>query len=476
MTPPSRTYPAVRDRPDQRPMTAPPPGGFCLVTLAAPTTRVDLAVPASVPIAALLPSLLRQAGESNSDGGAAHGGWQLRTTDGTPLDTALTLDAADVRDGDLLLLRPTREEVPTPLYDDLVELIADSGVRDSWRPRQTRFAAAIGGALAVLIALAAVVVDGGDQITGVAALVTAAGLLLVGGALSRAVGETPGGTLVAALAAPWAAAGAALVLGGPWGRAHLLLACAAVVVVAAVLPSMVGGGEPVAAALGGAGLLAGVGALVAVLSGGSPAGAAAVAAALGLAATTILPPLALRLARLPRPNLATTVDELAGLPGAVELDMTSRRVATARRLLTGLLTGCLTVTAVGVGVLLTGNDGADDRWGWALAGVLVALVLLRARLFRDRTQVSIPLFAGLGATLLGAAEALIVSRPGPLPAVVAAVTAVACLATGAAAGRWSPSPRTQRLVTAAETLLQISVVPLVLGVWDVYGLLMRLAG
>ena len=56
--------------------------GLARVTISAPQRRVDVALPEHVPLAELLPEVLRHAGEGLADDGERHGGWLLRRTDG----------------------------------------------------------------------------------------------------------------------------------------------------------------------------------------------------------------------------------------------------------------------------------------------------------------------------------------------------------------------------------------------------------
>ncbi len=478
----SQTMPASAD-PLAASRSAGDVGTFCRVTVAAPTTRVDLAVPAQVPVAALLPALLRHAGDpagaggdgGSSDGGAVHGGWVLRTVDGTTLDPAVSLDAAGVHDGDLLLLQNGWDPASRPLYDDVVELLAEGGVSDRWTSRQTRISCAILGGIAVvggalLMALATTGTAPALVCLGVAML-----LVLSGAALSRSAGDPGAGVVVAALAAPWAVLGAIRLLGGDWGRPHLLLACAAVAVVAALIPPLVGAGEALAGAYGAAAITGAIGGLVAVAGDSSAIRAAAVAGPVALAVTTILPTLALRIARLPRPELAASTDDLVDLPGEVDVRLTQARVAAARRLLTGMTTGCLAVT--GVCAVILGGSGA--HWAWYLSAVLGVLILARARLFRERGQVLAPLLVA-GLVLVTLAVILVRRDVGDVDHLeqiglpFAAGLAVVFLGCGATAGRRSLSPRAHRLIDAGETLLQLSIVPLVLGVWGVYARIRQL--
>ena len=106
---------------------------FSRVTVVAPSTRIDVALPADVAVADLLPMLLDMAKESSPDGGARHGGWALAKLGDAPLDPSRTLASLGVVDGELLQLRKRNENPPPPLYDDVVDAIAESSP-DSFRP------------------------------------------------------------------------------------------------------------------------------------------------------------------------------------------------------------------------------------------------------------------------------------------------------------------------------------------------------
>src|SRR5690349_24953239 len=80
--------------------------GLARVTISAPSRRVDVALPEHVPLAELLPEVLRHAGEGLADDGEKHGGWVLRRTDGVALATSQGLYPQGVRDGEVLHLVP----------------------------------------------------------------------------------------------------------------------------------------------------------------------------------------------------------------------------------------------------------------------------------------------------------------------------------------------------------------------------------
>ena len=124
-------------------------GGFCRASIAAPTTHVDLALPTSVPLVGLLPSIVTFA---EQDPAAPHS-WALSRLDGTRLDPAATLAAAGIREGELLLLHPAHDAVGEPLYDDVVEVLSEGATDGGWTSRETRIACATFCGLAVLAAL-----------------------------------------------------------------------------------------------------------------------------------------------------------------------------------------------------------------------------------------------------------------------------------------------------------------------------------
>ena len=100
---------------------------FSRVTVVAPTTRIDLALPSDVSVADLLPMLLEMASETKPDGGSRHGGWVLaRLGDSQPLEPNQSLSAQGIVDGDMLQLRRRADNPPPPLYDDVVDALAEA--------------------------------------------------------------------------------------------------------------------------------------------------------------------------------------------------------------------------------------------------------------------------------------------------------------------------------------------------------------
>lgn len=461
--------------------TAPPAGtppvqgdtaaGFTRVAIAAPTTRVDLALPTAVPLVALLPAIVTHA---EQDPAAPHS-WALSRLDGTRLDPAVGLAAAGVAEGELLVLHPAHDVAGDPLYDDVVELLGEHAADSGWAPRDTRRAAAAFTVLAIAGAVLAGAATGG-LLAGIL-LAVLAGLLLAGGAgIAHATGDLRAGVLLAVLATAVGPVAGAVLLGPPVGAGHLLLAAGIAVLVAATAPPALGGGDGVFLGIGLAGLLAVLAALLVLLVPTTPARAAAVVAPLALALTTVMPTLALRLSRIPRPPLPRTSADLAEVPGQLDVDRVQHRVRRARDLLSGLVMGCYAVAAAGVVVL---TDDRSSPWPCVLAAMLGVLLLLRARLFRRRAQVAAPLAAAGVALVAGALAA--VSAFAPSPAVLLGAVAPVALAVAALAGLvglWgggsAVDPKAARALDTVETLLLLALVPMVLAVWDVYTTLLQL--
>jgi type VII secretion integral membrane protein EccD len=154
---PTHANPASNPAPPQVPLPstqlpAPPSSVFTRVTVVAPRTRIDLALPSDIAVANLLPMLLDMAGESSPDGGSNHGGWCLAKLGGDAVDPDRSLSSLGVVDGDLLQIRRRNDNPPPPLFDDVVEAIAGAtpGSYRPWTEHTARMLGLIGAGLALL--------------------------------------------------------------------------------------------------------------------------------------------------------------------------------------------------------------------------------------------------------------------------------------------------------------------------------------
>jgi type VII secretion integral membrane protein EccD len=457
--------------------------GLARVTISTPRRRLDVALPEQVPVAELLPEVLRHAGDGLADDGERHGGWVLRRADGAALSAGQALSPQGVRDGELLFLLPARVRWAEPAYDDVVEAIADGARRRgaSWSPGATRVAGLAAAGVPLALGLAAAV-DATAPWHAVPA--AAAALLLVAGVVAaRARRDGMAGAALGGYALPHAFTAGAL-LAGPARPAQALAGSAALLVASLVAAAGVAAHLRVFVAGGMAGLLGGLSALAA-LGGLTPHGAAAVLLAVLACAVGALPLLAIRLGRLPLPpvtpppgddgtarhpdpagGVARHPDPAGGAARRTDPAGVDAAAGRTEEILTGLLIG-LAVLAVAASVVLAATGGTAGR---LLVGVAAAGLLMRARLFAA-VHHRVPLIvAGLGgAVAVGAA--LLATGGQPVLLTFAAggtLAALATVAAGVAYAHRPPSPYLGRAADVLDTALVVCVVPVACAVLDLY--------
>ncbi|WP_327585503.1 type VII secretion integral membrane protein EccD [Nonomuraea sp. NBC_00507] len=458
-----------------------PQAALCHVTIVAPRRRVDLALPADIPLPHVLPGLLRAVGEAGGDAASAPG-WVLQRLGGQPFDLGQTLASLGVLDGELLYLRPREFTLPPALYDDVADVVA-TGVKQSTGKWESRHTKAMGtGAAAILLALGApALVLSGSAPLGVAVVAGMLALLLLGvsAALSRAVGDSSAGALIGYAALPYAflAGLYGLVSGSTLagiGAPHLLAALTCTALVATIGGTLVADG--VAGFLGTAiATVAGALAAAVVMVFGVPAaGVAAMTVTILISFSPLIPSLSFRIARVPLPALPTNAEELRADNQRLDSDAVLGRTAQAGRYATGMIVG-ITLTAIGaLAYLMT-----TATWmAVSMAIVLSLVLLLRARVFHGLGQRLWLLSTGL-AGLVGVAIAL-AAGAGTVAAaaVVMGLLWLAMLVVGL--GLWLPSGRLSpfwgRAGEVVDVILLIALFPLALGVLDVYTWIRGLSG
>jgi type VII secretion integral membrane protein EccD len=437
--------------------------GLARVTISTPRRRLDIALPEQVPVAELLPEVLRHAGDGLADDGERHGGWVLRRADGAALAAGQALSPQGVRDGELLFLLPARVRWAEPAYDDVVEAIADGARRRgaSWSPAATRVAGLAAAGVPLALGLAAAV-RAAPQWNAVP-LAGAALLLVAGVVAARSRRDGVAGATLAGYALPYAfTAGALLAASGR--PAQALAGSAALLVASLVAVAGVAAHLRVFVAGGAIGLLGGLSALAA-LGGLTPHGAAAVLLSVLACGVGALPLLAIRLGRLPLPPVTPPPDDdgPAPRPDPAVVDAAAGRT---EEILTGLLIG-LAVLAVAASAVLVAGGGLAGR---LLVGVAAAGLLLRARLF-TAVHHRVPLLAaGLGGAAVGGAALVATGGPPVLLALAAGGTfaALAAVGAGVAYAHRPPSPYLGRAADVLDTALVVCVVPVACAVLDVY--------
>lgn len=458
---------------------------LCRVTIIAPRTRVDVALPVDVPLADLLPTLLRYAGEDLPDAGLVHSGWALQRIGETPLDPARSVSSLGIRDGEILHFRPRQAQLPELAFDDVVDAIATASKdrSDRWRPSTTRVFSFATTAGALVVATISLLLAGPpwtvvSVVAGAVALVATA----AGSVLSRALAEAKAGAVLGYASVPLAFLSGLTALGGDrslldFGAPHLLVGCTAAMLVAALAAFGIAEGTPNFLGVVVAGLFGALAALVALLIDSlTAAGVAAVTVAVLLAFTPLIPMFAFRLARLPLPSVPTSAEDLRRENETVPGPQVLRQTQTADRYMTGLV-GTLGAVAAGCEIFL----GTGSGWsGPTLCAVVGVALVLRARLFFGRAQRMWLLLPGVfGLALL----AVVISLGDHSQAVVLAgvlvpllVTSVAVLTAGLRLPNSRPSPYWGRLADIVEMLVVMSIVPLALAVLDLYQKVRGLAG
>lgn len=463
--------------------------GFCRITVVAPDVRVDVALPEDVPLAELLPDVLRMADQWQNEG--AHSGFSLARLDGGELDTGLSLSAQGVRNGDLLYLRAATEILPPPVYDDVVDAIVRSVADDTrmWSATHFRRLGLIGGAL-VLAVGAWVMWTSGDPhgMPAAVAGILAVLLTIAGGICSRSYKDHIGGAVLGGCAVPYAflAGLGVLPLAGSagLGRDHFIVGCAAVLIVAVIGGVVQEEHDEVYVAAGIAATIGALAAAVGVATHASPVKLAAGAGTVAIAAIGFLPGLSMRLVRFPMPVLIDGAPQVgaggqqqraqlpAGNDEPVDTEAIGRRTRRSHELLTGLVAACALVTLVGSFVLaFSAPHSGTGAWDLAMAGIFGLVLASRARLLRRTPQVTALIGAGVLAeamVLIGATRHVSSTAQQTWYFAVVLAVALLLLLVGFGLPGRTLSPRWARTVDLLDGLLLASVIPVLLGVLAVY--------
>lgn len=450
---------------------------YCRVTVLAPRSRVDVALPTDVPVAELVPMVLELVGEPVPWHRPVP--WRLSGPAGGILPAAATLGELGVLDGELLRIGPVAPAPAAPVYDDPVDALAASGAGGP-AADERRFWTVI----TLVVALAAAVLLAGfrglspDPEVPTALVVLAVALGATGSIVAVVRAARLGPDRLAALTAamtavPLAAAAGWAALPGAPGAAHVLLAAAAAGTAAAVAQVAVRVIAPVLVGVVVVAVALGVGALLRLRFGISPGALAAGAGALALAAGPVLPRAALRLAGLPPPLVPGDAHELVAAdtgPDLLPPAEFAERADLARGYLAGLVGGCAAVSVAAV--VPAASTGS---WtGPAFAVVATAVLGLRSRGYADRAPARMLQVAAIGAGL-GLAGLLTVEG-GPAGRLVAVLVLVIGAVTGAVAARpgggtgHRSSPVSRRAVDLLEGLLMAAAIPLALGAMGAYEL------
>ena len=217
-------------------------GGVSRVTIVAPKTRIDLALPSDVAFADLLPTILRHAGRELADDPAASRGWALSQAGAPPLDPDKSPKQLEIRDGEMLYLRPSGDEFPEPIFDDVIDAVATATHNRAgrWKPSTTRTFGLVLGIISLIIGAAMVLFAGPPHLpSALVGLGVAVVLLGVATVLSRAFGDSRTGSIFGILALCYLGVSGLILLAGDRSLSelaapHVLISATAILLGSAI--------------------------------------------------------------------------------------------------------------------------------------------------------------------------------------------------------------------------------------------------
>ena len=460
-------------------MTATATEDLARVTVISPSRRIDVALPGSTSLAECLPTIVKFSGyEATSPAETVHA-WVLQRLGEDPLDTNKRISALGLRDGETLHLREREHTMPDAAFDDVVDAVTTATTtRPSWSPSQSQWVGVIVMCL-TLVGTPLLLLARSDPRPFGAVLETGITLFLsftagIGAiVLSRALGRYLPAVGLSWSAVLLAAAGGAFIAPGSGWPLRILLASTVTVITAGTM-WLAARVQPYAhlAVTISAGVVL-LSTMVMVLLNGYAAEVAAVAAALILALTSVLPTLSYKAARIAMPSLPANGEALMADDQPVQPDIVSRALTADR-----LLGAFLGATGLSTAALMVPILWSKTWIALALCLAVSVTLLLRARAFVGRAQRTSLLVSGLVLSLSTLALILIVTEPLArllIASPIAIVVTVALATYSAALYNRTISPVWGRFGDILEWLSIMAIVPLVLGVVDVYAMVLAKA-
>lgn len=457
------------------------------VTIISQSRRVDLALPGSVSLSELLPSILRFSGlEANTPTDAVHA-WVLQRFGSDPFDLYTPVAKLNIRDGETLHLRQRENAIPDAAFDDVVDAVAGAtNSRPSWASRHSRTMGLV-LMMVLLIGAPLLTVLGAMGVQDVPLLLAIAlsGFLgfasfIASVSLARAAGEVPTATCLA-----WASVALGGVTG--WFLPNLIsvepiplpiriLMSGALVLVASAASALAA--RVHAMALFAVALTAGImliSASAMALNHGMEIEVAAVTMGVMAVLTGFLPAFSYRLAGIAMPNLPVTTEAILADETPVQTDIVARALLADKIL--GALLASTTATAVLCSLLVVQQE---SLWALALCICTGLAFLLRARAFVGLAQRMALL---LGGTLV-TAFALFALGIAATQSVTGVLVLFGCvLGIGYVFAHYSAatyakiiSPTWGRWGDIFEWLAIMGIVPSLLGVLDLFSYFRSLFG
>lgn len=450
----------------------------CRITVVGPDKRVDLAVPVSTSVSALMPVLVWHTGAAaTSEELRGDGAWVLQRIGEAPFDPAGTPESLDWLEGEELHLRLAEDPLPELAFDDLADGIATMVNRrnDRWQPEYRRLLF-LGLSTVGMVLLAAVLADHGPILLAAIAGFALATVFMLTSVLIARAGDRPLSLLFGVGAAGYAGLTALNLVDGVADALSatspgLMVGAAAAAAVAIVL---VVAQRLWAEELPYPPMLAVMVTAIATIFvlwlrsyfGMSGPAAAGIAAALLFAVIIFAPKIVLRAARLRGPQLPKTGDELQYDNQPESAEDLARRSSAADNYLS-VATVCVAICLPFLFRIMMGDQG----WaGWTLVAVYSSALLLRARSFFgvwQRVSLTLAGTAGYLMVILRASHA----APPDIRVLMLIGLAVLLLMLVLAARRPWPRrllPIWEFTATVFDVLTALAILPLVLQLLGTY--------
>jgi type VII secretion integral membrane protein EccD len=444
---------------------------YSRVTVVCGSRKVDLALPSALPVADVVPQVLRFCAPADAPDRPA--AWSLARLGGGPLALTQTLADAGVVDGDVLELRGQGEGVRPALVEDVRDALEDSVDASGswWRHATTVAFALVAGsvvsgtlALAQLLGVDLVDSDGVAELVGAAVATTVAVALTAWSArvAPALVTQTCAGVLVV-----WGlVCGTAVAhLAGQSGAVELVLAASGALLAALAARLLAATTTALAAAVTVTGAVA-LALGIARLTPLDPMHVSRLAPVLALLATGVLPRVTLAVG-----GLASADYRLRNAGRLSDSELMARY-----RQSNGLLIGGLSGIAAVVAWASFELTFSPDPWDRYLALSVGLVAFLRSRVFSRIPHMLALRSVGVLVLLL---QALRVADDLPelQPWFVVAVVVVSLLAVAVSSVNMSPVTRARlkRLLNVVEFLLVVDMVVVAAGALGLFALVAGLA-
>ena len=422
------------------------------------TAVVDLSLPAAVPIASLIPSIIEILDDCGADRSGFRSGTAYRlSAPGVPaLRSSTTLAQNDIRDGTVLILSQPRADLPALRCEDVAEAVAATLDADTrpWTRRATRLSGALAAGLFLGVGGLALIRNTlSDNVAGDIGVTT--GITAVAGVLALLIARVVSRYPIAGLthnlvATAFAALAGFTALPGAPGAPNVLLAAMAAAVTSVLAIRLSNRGVVALTAVSCFAMIAAGAAFAEVLTAAPVRTIASLSALVSLGLLGIAGRVSIVLAGL-SPQLATD-------------DALVEKAIRADAWLTSLHAASSSATAVAAIVTVAAARGAGAT---AFAAVTGALLLLRARSASGKTTL---MFVASGIATLGATFAIAATGTPSGTPWIAAVT-VMLVAAALYLGFVVPalSPVLRRIGELSEYLALLTMPPLTCWICGFYG-------